>query len=248
MSAKKFLPPGFKIIAHRGASLAAPENTRAAFDRALQMQVQDIELDVRRSCDGRVVVCHDKTLHRYGHGYKAVEDLNWSALEILDMSSWFSPSFTPVQKMILLDEALNEYLTQVTLHIELRAESIELCESAATLLQNYPHKKYIITSAFLSNLKTINRLLPFVRLSWLIDKIDDDVLLQAKQISLFQLCPKVSHVSAPDVARALKLVPQIRGRGCSGEKPEVFNAIQLLIDCGAHGATVDAPDWFMYET
>jgi glycerophosphoryl diester phosphodiesterase len=50
------------VIAHRGASRAAPENTVAAFRRAAEMGADMVELDVRRSADGRLVVHHDPHL------------------------------------------------------------------------------------------------------------------------------------------------------------------------------------------
>ena len=54
----------FMVIAHRGASSYAPENTLAAFDLALHMGVHQIELDVHFSSDGHIVVIHDDTVDR----------------------------------------------------------------------------------------------------------------------------------------------------------------------------------------
>jgi glycerophosphoryl diester phosphodiesterase len=56
-------PRDFLVIAHRGASSYAPENTIAAFDLALQMGVRHIELDVHLSRDGHLVVIHDDTMY-----------------------------------------------------------------------------------------------------------------------------------------------------------------------------------------
>ena len=58
------VPADFRIIAHRGASAYAPENTRAAFDLALQMGVTEVELDAQLTTDGVVALCHDETLAR----------------------------------------------------------------------------------------------------------------------------------------------------------------------------------------
>ena len=52
----------FLLIAHRGASAHAPENTLAAFDRAIELGADEIELDVRMSADGVVVAFHDDRL------------------------------------------------------------------------------------------------------------------------------------------------------------------------------------------
>ena len=84
-------PASFRIIAHRGSSAYAPENTRPAFELAKAMGVKEVELDAQLSADGVVVLCHDNTLVRYGHGDRFVEQMSADALLSLDMGSWFSP-------------------------------------------------------------------------------------------------------------------------------------------------------------
>ena len=56
------VPPDFRIIAHRGASAYAPENTKPAFGFAQRMGISEVELDTQLSADGMVVLCHDLTL------------------------------------------------------------------------------------------------------------------------------------------------------------------------------------------
>lgn len=87
------LPP--LIIAHRGASLVAPENTIAAFEGALQSGADGIEFDVRLSRDGVPVVIHDATLQRTGLVDGRVDELTADELEQVDVGSWFSSSTTP---------------------------------------------------------------------------------------------------------------------------------------------------------
>ena len=55
-------------VAHRGASAYAPENTIAAFDQAVDMKADYIEIDVQRSKDGKLVVIHDTTVDRTTDG------------------------------------------------------------------------------------------------------------------------------------------------------------------------------------
>lgn len=72
------------IIAHRGASHCAPENTAAAFDAALAEGADGIELDLQLSRDGVVVVFHDKTLARLGGHSQRVHDFDWQELAQID--------------------------------------------------------------------------------------------------------------------------------------------------------------------
>ena len=78
------------IIAHRGASLGAPENTLAAFALAMESGADGIELDVRLSRDGVPVVIHDATLQRTGLRPEAVATLSADQLATVDVGSWFN--------------------------------------------------------------------------------------------------------------------------------------------------------------
>lgn len=71
------------ILGHRGAPFAAPENTLAAFRRALAAGADGIEADVQRSADGRLLLLHDDTVERTTDGAGRVGELPWSALAAL---------------------------------------------------------------------------------------------------------------------------------------------------------------------
>ena len=74
----------FQIVGHRGCLVAEPENTVRSFDRAVEVGVDVLELDVRLSRDGELVVMHDATVDRTTDGHGAVADLDWSQLSALD--------------------------------------------------------------------------------------------------------------------------------------------------------------------
>jgi len=78
------------IIGHRGASALAPENTLAAFRRAIADGAEGIEFDVRFSRDGVAVVIHDATLERTGSVKRRVSSLTAAELQAIDVGSWFS--------------------------------------------------------------------------------------------------------------------------------------------------------------
>ena len=78
------------IIAHRGASEHAPENTIAAFRRAIDDGAEGVEFDVRLSKDGVPVVIHDATLSRVGQFDGRVADFNAAELQTFDVGSWFN--------------------------------------------------------------------------------------------------------------------------------------------------------------
>ncbi len=80
-------------IAHRGASAVAPENTISAFKEAIRIGADMIELDVRLSRDGEVVVFHDQDLSRTTDGNGPVEERSLTELRQIDAGSWFSDEF-----------------------------------------------------------------------------------------------------------------------------------------------------------
>ena len=77
---KRHLPVPFRVIAHRGASAYAPENTLPAFERALELGASEVELDVQLSRDGALVLFHDRTLDGKTNLSGAVRDHTADAL------------------------------------------------------------------------------------------------------------------------------------------------------------------------
>lgn len=93
MSQPGYNEPVVKVIAHRGCSAKAPENTLAAFRLAIELKCDLIEMDVQFSRELEPLVIHDSTLNRTTSGRGAVAE--WSAGEILqlDAGSWFDAGF-----------------------------------------------------------------------------------------------------------------------------------------------------------
>ncbi len=85
-----FTPP---IIAHRGASGSAPENTLAAFRLAREQGAGWIELDVKLTYDGVPIIMHDDTLDRTTNGKGNVADAMWAEVQTLDAGSWIDPRY-----------------------------------------------------------------------------------------------------------------------------------------------------------
>lgn len=92
MTASFFSGLSPRLFAHRGASSEAPENTLAAFRRAVALGIEYIELDVHVSRDGHVVVIHDDTLERTTNGSGAVREQTLAQLRQWDAGYHFSPN------------------------------------------------------------------------------------------------------------------------------------------------------------
>ena len=109
------------VIAHRGASGHAPENTRAAFRLALEMGAKAIEFDVHQTLDFELVVAHDDDLKRCGGGDKRrLKNLRWEGeAEKADAGSWFSARFAR-ERLPRLDDVFDLAPPPVELHLEIK--------------------------------------------------------------------------------------------------------------------------------
>jgi glycerophosphoryl diester phosphodiesterase len=109
-------------IAHRGASALAPENTIAAFERAVELGADVIELDLHMSQDGELVVIHDDTLDRTTDGSGPVHQRSLGELMRLDAGRWFGEGFAG-QRIPRLAEVLDRFAGRVPLALEIKAGS-----------------------------------------------------------------------------------------------------------------------------
>ncbi|PWG62973.1 glycerophosphodiester phosphodiesterase family protein [Spiribacter halobius] len=94
------------VIAHRGASAVAPENTLPALAAAADAGARWVEIDAQVVADGTAVVFHDERLERCSNGRGQLITAEWPALRHLDAGSWFAPAFarTPIPR---LEDALD---------------------------------------------------------------------------------------------------------------------------------------------
>jgi glycerophosphoryl diester phosphodiesterase len=94
------------VVAHRGDSQNAPENTLAAFQLAAEQGADLLELDVHQTADGDVVVIHDDKLDRTTDGTGEVHRLRTAEVRAVSAGAWFSPRFA-AERVPLLDEVLD---------------------------------------------------------------------------------------------------------------------------------------------
>ena len=89
-------------IAHRGASGNAPENTLAAFRKAIEIGVDAVEMDLHGTADGEVVVIHDPTLDRTTNRSERVNQATLETIKRADAGGWFAPEFVgePVPTLV----------------------------------------------------------------------------------------------------------------------------------------------------
>jgi glycerophosphoryl diester phosphodiesterase len=140
------------VVAHRGSSGTAPENTMAAFLAAAAAGADLIELDVRFSAECTCVVMHDRSLRRTTNGRGYVHATALSALQRLDAGRWFSPRFA-MERIPTLAEVLDALPPAVGMNCEVKTDGdprsrLERARVLAETLQRHGRGRLLIVSSF----------------------------------------------------------------------------------------------------
>ena len=225
------------VIAHRGASSYAPENTLAAFDLALAMGVRHIELDVDMTSDGHIVVMHDDTVDRTTNGCGPVTSHTLAALRQLDAGSWFGEQFTNEQ-IPTLQEVLERYQGRAYLHTEIKGRSPLLSQRTADLIRLHGMQEQVTITSFQKvRLWEMRAYAPELPSGWLVGEVDETTIAQARALGVNQLCPRASTVTPALVQRLHAEGFVARAWGVTTEE-----LMQQVVQSGADGMTVNFPD------
>jgi glycerophosphoryl diester phosphodiesterase len=168
---------GFTVLAHRGARGHAPENTLAAFDKALELGAKWIELDVQWH-DGQLWVFHDQRLERCTNGAGWLVDHKTAALRALDAGNG--------QRIPLLHEVLHHLRGRVCLNIELKTGAGTAAAVATALraafASGWKPEQFLVSSFHLPELHEFKRRIPELPLGVLLCGVPLDLAAAASQL------------------------------------------------------------------
>ena len=180
------------VIAHRGASGHAPENTLAAFRRAVELGASFIETDLQLSRDAHFVALHDTSLDRTTNGRENVHDYTLAELRRLDAGSWFSPEFAG-EHIPTLEEILDfARATDVILYLEIKVTGIRGSEHAlvAGLTDAKMLERVVILSFELATLLEVRKRNPALMTGFLFDWPYPDAVERAIRVGARQIAPR----------------------------------------------------------
>ncbi len=153
------------IIAHRGDSAHAPENTLSAFILAADKKADAIEFDVKLSVDGKVIVIHDQTVDRTTDGHGDVRQLSFTLLRELDAGVRFGDQF-PGERIPSLDEVFEAVGGRLHMNVELTNYATpfdELVPRVVEVVRRHSLQGRVLFSSFFArNLRQAQALLPDV--------------------------------------------------------------------------------------
>lgn len=149
-----------EIIAHRGASFDAPENTLASEKLAWKHRADAVETDIHLSKDGQLIVMHDKTAKRTAGRDIAVVELTLNEARKLDAGTWKAPEFAG-EKIPTLDEQIQGIPAGKRLLVEIKIGPEIVPELARVLARNGASEKNITIISFnYESLKAVRAALP----------------------------------------------------------------------------------------
>src|SRR5581483_4903888 len=122
-----------QLVAHRGGSRLAPQNTLAAFRNALNFPIDAIELDVHMSRDGHAIVFHDYTVEKLTNGTGNILDLDFDYLRGLNAAAHFPGGWSEPQQIPTLGEVLKLAKGRVQVYIEIKPGERD------GFFERYPH-------------------------------------------------------------------------------------------------------------
>ncbi|MFB5089675.1 glycerophosphodiester phosphodiesterase family protein [Psychrobacillus sp. PGGUH221] len=233
-------------VAHRGATGYAPENTIAAFDLAVDMKADYIEIDVQRSKDGKLVLIHDTTVDRTTDGTGKVGDLTFEQLRSLDAGSWKGEQF--VGELILtFEEILDRYHGKIGILIELKAPELYpgIEEQVAEVLKERnldkpQNEKIIIQSFNFESVKRVDQLLPQVPVGVLTSNRADTTFEALQEFSTYADWFNPSYGIVTE-----ELVNQVHSQGMQIGSWTVRSqeAADFLLEMGVDAIISDYPDY-----
>jgi len=233
----------FLRIAHRGASGTRPEHTRAAFERALEIGVDMIELDIQCTRDGELVVLHDRELGRTVTGHGPVRDCCLAELSALDAGAWFGDAYRG-ERVMSLQEVLALTAGRAGLNIEIKSPEPDWAATArrlAQLLEDHQTMASHIISCFdVGALDCVREAMPAARLGLLWDKAAlDEAWGCARDLGAGSIHLRWGAVDECSIVRA-------RQDGLAVIAWTVNDPVimQRLVDQGLGGIITDYPEHF----
>lgn len=226
-------------IAHRGASGYAPENTFAAFRRAIALGAGFIETDLQLSRDARLVAIHDATVNRTTNGQGAVHDMTLAELRRLDAGSWFGSEFAG-ERIPTIEEIL-EFANKhdVVFYLEMKPSGSWGGEHAliSALRESREIARTVVISFDAAILAAVRKIEPTLMTGLLFEGHIPNPLDKAIEIGARQLAVRGDLVTP-------RLLKEARGHDLQVVCWTVNHPghMRLLVQAGVDGIISDYPD------
>ncbi len=192
-------PGGVLVIAHRGASQVAPENTKSAMAAAIKAKAPVIEFDVRVTADRELILFHDSSLERVAGKKGSIEKSQWEEIRSLDVGRWFGDGKFAGETPLRLEEAIQFCAENGA--IALVEHKSGTAEAYADVIRKWENTDTVIIQSFdWKFLRAFQDLMPEIPLGALgSEKLSADRLSQLKSFRPVWVGWKYSDLSAANL-------------------------------------------------
>lgn len=235
--------PSFpEIIAHRGSSYTAPENTMAAVHLAWEQNVHTVEVDVYLTLDNQVVCLHDSTLKRTAGVDKRVEDCTWDEIKDLDVGSWKGPQYAG-ETIPLIEDVIATIPEGKRLFIDIKSGPAIVPPLKAIIEASGKQDQIVIIAFSYDTLVAFREAMPDITLKWLVNSEDYPTkIAQAVEAGFNAL-----NSSHPGVTREFVLASQEAGMELFVWTVNDIEIAKRMKEIGVAGITTDIPDRLIEE-
>jgi len=212
-------------VAHRGASGYEPENTLAAFKKAIDIGADMIELDIRVCKSGELVVMHDETVDRMTNGKGEIAQMTLTELKSLQMLNG--------ERIPTLEEVIDLAQDHIKLDIEIKGKNI--AAPLRALLEEHidkggwTYKDFMVCSFHHQELKKLKKIDPEIRIGVLSEVVPPELLSSAKKMKAFSVNVPIDKIDSKFVKSAHKQGLKVLAYAANNT-PEIDKAKQLKVD------------------
>ncbi len=218
-----------QIVAHRGASLERPECTLVSCRRAIDVGATAIEVDVRTSKDGHLVILHDRTLDRTTDGTGPVNKKTLAELKKLDAGSWVSKRYRN-ERIPTLREVLKVCKGKTDVLLDLKESGAEYDKKVVNEVNKYGDSEQIVIGVrSVEQARRLRKLLPKARQIGLIPDTKSIEAFAKAGVETIRLWPKWLTDSSL-VERVRKAGAKLHLNGSTGKRDEVIPLLKHAPD------------------
>ncbi len=179
-----------QIVAHRGSSADRPENTLASTRRAIEVGATAVEVDVRTTKDGVLVLSHDATLDHATNGSGKINDKTLAEIQRFDAGSKFDPKFAG-ERVPTLEQVLTLCKGKIDVLLDLKESGEQYDRRVAKMVKSISDPQRIIVGVrSVEQAKQFRKLLPKARQLGLIEKPAEIEVYVAAGVEMIRLWPK----------------------------------------------------------
>jgi glycerophosphoryl diester phosphodiesterase len=222
------------VVAHRGFSGIYPENTFLAFEKAVEIGADFLELDIHQAKDGNIVVCHDATIDRTTNGSGFIKEMEYSELLKWDAGGWKG---YPGEKIPLLSDVFRKVGDKIGIFIEIKECDVS---DLISLIKEFKMERLVVVGSFnLEYIKQMRSLCGEICTALISSRIPEDLDLLLK-LGVRQLSIEFRHLDKGIVKELVS-----RGFLVNAWTPDSEEDLKRCLTFGVQFLTTNRPDILM---